>query len=62
MYRINVNLSSNVILYIVASIEIQWMDFETRMRKMIGQLLSPVLEQQQADSEVVMAQRKDMDK
>ena len=38
------------------------MDFETRMRKMIGQLLSPVLEQQQADSEVVMAQRKDMDR
>lgn len=29
---------------------------------MIGQLLSPVLEQQQADSEVVMAQRKDMDR
>ena len=38
------------------------MDFETRMRKMIGQLLTPVMEQQQEDSEVVMAQRKDMDK
>lgn len=29
---------------------------------MIGQLLTPVLEQQQADAEVVMAQKKDMEK
>jgi hypothetical protein len=49
-------------MYIVASMEINWMDFETRMRKMIGQLLTPVMEQQQEDAETVMAAKKELEK
>jgi hypothetical protein len=42
--------------------EINWMDFETRMRKIIGQLLTPVMEQQQEDAETVMAAKKELEK
>ncbi len=38
------------------------MDFETRMRKLIAQLLTPVLDQQQTDAETVLTTRRDMDK
>ena len=34
--------------------EIQWMDFETRMRKVIKELLSPVLDRAQEDRELLL--------
>jgi len=45
MSKINVPQNHSLHLPLVASSEINWMDFETRMRKMIGQLLTPVMQQ-----------------
>jgi hypothetical protein len=36
-----------------------WLDFETRMRRVIGDLVGPMLIRQQADSEVVLQITKD---
>ena len=41
-------------LIIDRSEEIQWMDFETRMRKVIKELLSPVLDRAQEDRELLL--------
>ena len=39
--------------------EIMWLDFETRMRRVISDLVGPMLIRQQADSEVVLQITKD---
>jgi len=43
----------------VHSQEIMWLDFETRMRRVISDLVGPMLIRQQADSEVVLQITKD---
>lgn len=48
------SLLCSIVVFIDNSAEIQWLDFETRMRKIIKDLVAPVIERVQEDRETML--------